>query len=147
MSLMIALGIAWLAADIADTVQAELKKFEGEWRIEKIVTADGEQTPDAMPEQLLTFVGKTWSFGNILAGEITSLDPRAMPSLIDMIGRPKNNADNKQEPILIEGIYRLDGDQLLLHVHVGSDRNRPTNFDKPTAANTALLTLKRVKSN
>ena len=129
-----------LAADPSDAMKADLAAFQGEWRIENAQTVDVDQTTDGLAGQSMTFAGKSWTFGTIIEGKLDSVDPSTDPKAIDMTAVPKDG-----DPLPIEGVYKLTGDTLVLSVHVGADRNRPTGFDKPTDTGTVLLTLKRAK--
>jgi uncharacterized protein (TIGR03067 family) len=46
---------------------------------------------------------------------------------------------------VLEAIYKLDGDTLMMAVHVGEAKKRPDKFESPKDSNVVFITLKLEK--
>jgi uncharacterized protein (TIGR03067 family) len=69
------------------------------------------------------------------------LDPTKKPRTIDIIMKtPK--ADKKRT---IEGVYKLEGDELTICIPLGRDKPRPTEFKAEEGSLRSLIVLKRKK--
>ena len=44
-----------------------------------------------------------------------------------------------------ESIYKVDGDTLMLAVHIGEGKKRPEKFESPKDSGVVFITLKREK--
>jgi uncharacterized protein (TIGR03067 family) len=89
----------------------------------------------------LTIKGTSWSFpATGEKGEVVALDPTCNPRLIDLKAVTRSG-----KTFTREGIYKKDGDTLLISIKQGEDKKRPTTFDTPTEAGTVLFVLKRAK--
>lgn len=134
--LILALG----ADPLSDAAKKELKKLEGEWIVKSIENSEGKQ--DAGDELItLTFAGtKVSAFPWNQDSEIVALDPTANPKTVDMKVVRKGRED-----IIGEGIYKINGDTLVLVTYQGKDKKRPTSFDKPTEDKTIIWNCQRAK--
>ena len=118
----------------------ELKKLEGEWVVKSIETSEGKQ--DVGDELItLTFTGSKLTFfpGN-QDSEVIALDAAANPKTLDVKVTRKGREDQ-----FGEGIYRIDGDTLVIVTYQGKAKMRPTSFDKPTDDKTIIWTCTRAK--
>jgi uncharacterized protein (TIGR03067 family) len=111
--------------------------IEGEWVIQSYVLGGREDNTERGEKVQL-------SEGLLVVGENEkiryTLDPKADPPRIDMTPLRRN-----QELIL--GIYKLDGDTLLICCPKGGGAERPTEFKSPTESQIVLMTLKRKKKD
>jgi uncharacterized protein (TIGR03067 family) len=129
---------------LSEAALKELKKLEGRWTFEKIAAkgterekplVEGEVIVLEIKDRRLTAAGRE-------EYEIVALDPAADPKVFDLKTVP---GDPKREGVVVEGIYKLDGDTLVLALHLGRDKNRPSGFDPSKDAATMVWTLKREK--
>jgi uncharacterized protein (TIGR03067 family) len=102
-----------------EAVQKELKRLEGTWscrwlgRNGKKFEADGG---------LLTIKGGRWYAGDKAVASYT-IDPTTSPKLLDVTDLLE------EKGLMAEGIYRLDGDRLVICLYAGGGvRQRPLEF-------------------
>ena len=113
-------------------------KLEGEWKVES-----WEQLGQMLE------LSADWSFkgdkytlnmgANLEEGSI-KLDTAKKPHTIDLKITGGNCAGNDQF-----GIYKFDGDKLIVCLAWPGDKDRPTEFKSTADARTILITLKRPK--
>lgn len=132
--------------ELPEATQKELKKLEGKWKVVKFLDSAREIEIGTDKRDLFwTFKGAvvTLEFGYAENEtlKIAALDPGTDPKCIDLIEMTKGQPDRT-----LEGVFKIDGDTLLLALHVSNDsKQRPVGFDKPTDRQTIVWTLKRVK--
>jgi uncharacterized protein (TIGR03067 family) len=129
------------ADPLNEAARKELKALEGAWIVQRIEAEGKKHEPAADQRMELTIQGTKWSFRPTgEQGEVAALDPSCNPRLIDL-----TSIRAGREPLLREGIYKLNGDTLTIVLYHGKDTKRPTSFDTPTEAATVLFVLKRAK--
>ncbi len=122
-----------------EAAKKDLQALQGDWILQSIEENGMKVELGDDQQAILTFKDTQWSFPPTKQqGEVIALDPTTNPKRIDMKSTPEG-----REASVREGIYKLDGDSLILCL--GKGKNRPTNFDPPKEAGTTLTTLKRVK--
>jgi uncharacterized protein (TIGR03067 family) len=135
-SLLIGLALV-VGAPAPKDAKADPSKVEGDWVAESYILGGKESEREK---------GRVFRFAD---GKITmvgrredveyKLDPKADPPHIDLIPIGKEKAD----PIL--GIYKLDGDTLVICFPKGGKADRPAKFESPDGSQIVLLKLKREK--
>lgn len=143
---MLAVGIVGLAGVFTQAApglkgkddKSDLKKLEGDWTIESWVQFGNTVPMDA-----------TWSFkgdkytltmpANTEDGSI-KIDQEKKPATIDL-NITGGNCSGKEQP----GIYKFDGETLLVCLAWPGTTDRPTEFTSTAANRTILVTLKRKK--
>jgi uncharacterized protein (TIGR03067 family) len=118
-------------------VQKELKRLEGTWgcrwlgRNGKKFEADGG---------LLTIKGRRWYVGEKAVASFT-IDPTTTPKVIDVTDLLEENG------LMAEGIYRLDGDRLVICLYAGGGvRQRPLEFATELGSEKFLYWYERVQA-
>jgi uncharacterized protein (TIGR03067 family) len=130
--------------ELSDAAKKELKKFEGKWRVSKMIRADGEMEAGPNdPVPVLEFKGRKILADGKEVGEVATLEPSADPKCLDV--KTLMRSGEVPEGGTIETIYKFDGDALTLAVYLGEGKKRPANFDAPKEAGTVVIVLKRVK--
>jgi uncharacterized protein (TIGR03067 family) len=120
--------------------KADLKKLQGDWKIESW---------EQIGQQL--GVTGTWTFkddkytldqsGNLEEGTI-KLDTSKKPAVLDL-DITAGNCKGKLQP----GIYKFDGDTLVLCFAWPGTTERPTEFSSTMDNRCILITLKRAKKD
>jgi uncharacterized protein (TIGR03067 family) len=129
---------------LSEAGQKELKKLEGKWKAVKAVTNGLEETPEMGGEEVVVeFKGRKAVVNGKDFFEIATLDPSTDPKCIDL----KSVVD--QGPItkgtVFESIYKFDGDDLVLAIHMGADKKRPAKFESEKDSGVVVVTMKREK--
>jgi RNA polymerase sigma factor (sigma-70 family) len=118
----------------------ENDKLEGEWIVTGAMkNGQGPADKDEVIGQKLTFTADRMKFGPFEAEwkNDASKSPRQIDCTI--LEGPENEKGK-----VAQGVYKLDGDKLTLHLsHPGSER--PADFESKAGANCILLMLERVK--
>jgi uncharacterized protein (TIGR03067 family) len=131
-------------------VAEELKKLEGTWTVVAIVQGGMELPAESLGESMTFKKGKLTFRGNSEDAEPEvahfRLDPACNPKVIDFDDSGNNFKDAEA---IVEGVYRLDGDTLLLCINwEGGEAvkgNRPTALESKEGAPARLITMKRQK--
>jgi uncharacterized protein (TIGR03067 family) len=134
-SYLFGLAIIAMTSAITDPPKKD-PKIDGEWAAEKLMYG-GKEMDDAKGKH---FVFKEGKMTAVEDKETISykLDGGADPKRIDL-----DFDDTK--PIL--GIYKLEGDVLVICFPKGGRGERPTKFESPAGSRISLMTLKRVKKD
>jgi len=114
----------------------------GEWVPESAVIGGKLDPPPAGAMLTFTKDGKClMKEGTEAPVETTfTIDPKKDPAEID-IGEPRA----AMAAIAMKGIYKFDGESLLICLAIGGER--PKTFASPAGSATMLITLKRAKKN
>ena len=128
---------------LSEAAEKELKKFEGKWNLVKEITPEGER--EAAEERVLEIKGRklTVTLQEKIELEISSLDPTTDPKCIDLKTLAKTGGI--PEGVVIEAIYKFDGDTLTMAGYAGEAKKRPANFDAPKDPGHGIWVLKRIK--
>jgi uncharacterized protein (TIGR03067 family) len=141
-SLLIGLALA-VSAPAKDAPKKEAL-LVGEWVAEKMVM-DGLEVPvgPGVTDLRLTFgadgTGTSQLVGAAPYPITYKADAKKDPPEIDLLPQ----AGKSDEPGV--GVYRLDGDTLVLCLAFGKGAARPKKFASPAGSDALLITLKRVK--
>lgn len=143
------LALALVAAAPADdkkadeTTKAEMKKMEGNWTFEKIVTAEGNERPaDELKAMTLEVKDDTRVVkrdGKPLVKSTFKIDPKASPKTID-VSVVEGPEETKGKTLY--GVYELDGDTFKICLSV-EGKDRPKKVE--SGEGVVLQVFKRVK--
>jgi uncharacterized protein (TIGR03067 family) len=124
--------------ELPPTYKDDKERLQGRWVAESVEVDQGKQLPDEMRAQLtLTFTGNTMRATMPQAEEATfHLDETAKPKQIDIIG-----ADRKGR----FGIYRFDGNRLVLCMGEDDKKDRPTEFTSKGGTKRMLGVFKNIE--
>ena len=137
-----------IPSPFSEAAKKELKTLAGNWEYVKAHAKEGMIDIASMNAHILTIDGAKWEIRPKDSEEvreravIIALDPSTDPKILDLKTIPRNP---KREGSVVEGIYKIDGDTLVLVTYVGRDKKRPADFDVPKETETFVWTLKRVK--
>jgi len=141
-SLLVSLALA-VGAPGKDPAPKDGPSIVGEWVGEKAV-AGGKEQP--VPDGGITFIFTADGKLTVKEGKrdkndtgTYKADSKKEPAEIDIIP-----PEDKKEPTVL-GIYKVDGDMLMLCFGRGKAGSRPTTFESPEGAQTIVITLKRAK--
>ncbi len=118
-------------------------RIQGSWAVVSVDRTGPAVPAGALTDQKLTITGKTFQFGDADVGTIV-LDPNTSPKQIDLLrDQGRIAADSLFGRIGPIGIYRFDGDQLVLCV--GEEKDRPRAFAPNSAfPSRMVIRLKRI---
>ncbi len=129
------------SASLAADADADLKALEGTWILDA-ATLDGRDHRDDFKGMKLILKGTDYTIEfaeNSDKGTFT-INAEKSPKWIDIKTGAKGPFFGKTLP----GIYKLDGDTLVLCLH-GEAKTRPGEFDAKVKTRNMLLTYKREK--
>jgi uncharacterized protein (TIGR03067 family) len=126
-------------SDKAKAAAEELRRLDGTWEVEALVT-DGQETrrPTRGHTRLTLKGGKfTYLFkdGTVADDGTVAVDPTATPKTIDISGR--GNAD-------VPGVYELKKDELRIYV-APPGKPRPPKLESKEGSGHILFIYKRVE--
>lgn len=136
--------VSMTAMALAQDATTEQKLVEGKWVIESVEYDNGENEPrDNFEKVVVTFKGSVMTSTNVINGtehtqdSTMTLDPTRNPKTIDL----------EQMGERARGIYRLQGEELLICINEGVvNESRPTEFKTTKDSGFQLWKLKRVKN-
>lgn len=141
--LLVLASALFLLPAVAIAADAELKQFQGKWEVVELVE-DGKTIPREAIEEWLPSGGKFEITDNAVLStdpddgkkqvKIFSLDETQFPKGIDLSTKDKKDG---------LGIYRFDGDRLILCFADPETSKRPTEFSAKEGSNQILMTLSR----
>jgi uncharacterized protein (TIGR03067 family) len=141
---VLAVGLVLNAAAAQDeSVEKELAKFQGTWKVLKYEAADKQPPPDDLREKT-RFVFKGDKLRITVDGKADDettiiIEPKKKPRAITMVGTRGRNKGK-----LAPGIYEFDGDTLRICA-AAPGQKRPEEFKSVSGSKTAVLTLQREK--
>jgi uncharacterized protein (TIGR03067 family) len=139
-------GVGAVAVGYAQAVAAEDKKpdkdrLQGEWKVVSIKLGGMDHPRKDDVGGVMTFKGDSMSLEPYKA--TFKLDPATDPKQVDFTLTESPNEGEKGQVSL--GIYKLDGDKLIIHsAHPGAT-DRPTGFESKEGQASMVFTLERVK--
>jgi uncharacterized protein (TIGR03067 family) len=132
------LAVGTVAAADKDT---ELKALEGAWILDAAELEGRDHTDDfAGMKLILKGTDYTIEFGENSDKGTFTINVEKKPKWIDIQTGAKGPFMGK----LLPGIYKIDGDKLILCAHADA-KTRPTEFDAKEKTRNMLLTYKREK--
>lgn len=143
--MLVGLSGLTLATSLAMAKDSEVERFHGKWKVVELVE-DGKVIPEEVISEWLPSGGRFTIAENALQFidhtdgkkqvKLFTLDETQSPKGIDLQSR-----DKKRESW---GIYRFDGEQLIVCLSDPEDTERPTSFSAKTGSKRMLLTLERI---
>src|SRR5262245_27712809 len=134
-------SLLFASAAVAADADAELKALEGNWVIDAAKLDGRDHTDDyAGMRLILKGTDYTIEFGENSDKGTFSVNAEKMPKWIDIKTGAKGPFMGKTLP----GIYKIDGDKLVLCCHADAE-TRPGDFDAKSKTRNMLLTYKREK--
>lgn len=134
-----------IAGPLASAKDGEVERFHGKWKVVELVE-DGKVIPEEVISEWLPSGGRFTIAENALQFtdhtdgkkqvKLFTLDETQSPKGIDLQGR-----DKKRESW---GIYKFDGEQLIVCLSDPEDSERPTSFSAKTGSKRMLMTLQRI---
>jgi len=135
--------------ELSAEAKKEVKKIEGKWKAVKAMVDGKEEAPEGGEELIVEFVGNKMivNQGPAERGkvelEIAALDPTTTPKCIDF--KSLSERPGLQKGTVIEGIYKLDGDTLVIALNPLGGSDRPDKFESPKDSKFIVITFERVK--
>jgi uncharacterized protein (TIGR03067 family) len=130
--------------ELTEAAKKDLKKLEGVWKAVKGIKDGEEETQNAGEEDLsIEFKGRTMLLKGKEYFEVTGLDTTTDPKFIDF--KTVIAAGPLPKGSVFEGIYKLDGDTLVLAVFEEGGTSRPTKFESAKGSKVVLITFERQK--
>jgi uncharacterized protein (TIGR03067 family) len=139
--LLFLVGFALRAQD-SDAAKQELKKLEGDWKVEKVEAGNTTATPDQLKDlKSVTFKGNTFTSiaGAAKVEGTVKIDPSKRPKTMDILFKGGQDKD-----VTYRAIYSLDGDDLKM-CGTRASKDRPKDFDVKDKPDQTLMVFKRVK--
>src|SRR5262245_42165810 len=103
---------------LSEAAEKELKKLEGKWKAVKAVANGNEETPmmDGA-DVVIEFKGRKLLLNDKEVLEVAALDPSTDPKILDL--KALVDMGGLRKDTVLEAIYKLDGDTLMLALHMG----------------------------
>jgi uncharacterized protein (TIGR03067 family) len=117
------------------------EKLQGEWKVVSIRLGGQDHPHKDQVGEVMTFKDDGMELGSFKA--TFKLDPAADPRQVDFTLTESPDPNQKGQVSL--GIYKLDGDKLLIHAAHPGAGDRPTDFESKDGQVSMLFTLERVK--
>ena len=135
----LAVALAVVGGTAAQDKKTDKEMILGDWKV-VTVQVGGKDVRDKLPRKIVTFRGDKVT---VMGDAEYKLDPSKNPKQIDVTVSEGPN-DGPDQKGTHPGIYKLDGDKLVIH-QAQPGQDRPTGFESKDGTKTLLLTLERVK--
>lgn len=125
-----------------DDAKKELEKLKGTWKLTSEVDSGQQIPPDAMGE---IFVFNGDNVVNKVGAKVTDefqikLNPAKSPKEIDLIPLKEPN-----KGVPSPGIYKVEGNKLVICVNFAPGSKRPTGFDSNQTNRNIILTMEKME--
>jgi uncharacterized protein (TIGR03067 family) len=129
--------------ELTEAALKELKKFEGKWRVARIIASGTDLSPVDDSTMLIEFKGRKIVFNNKEVMEVATLDAASDPKCIGL--KALTDVSTLRKGTVYEFSYKLDGETILLAINPGEGKKRPEKFESPKDSGVVVMTLKREK--
>jgi uncharacterized protein (TIGR03067 family) len=145
-----AIVLTFVAACLAVTAAfagnaAEMKKFDGKWKVTRLETEGQQVGSDDVPALSLKFEGAelVYDSGEGEKKGTYKIDPEKTPKEIDISHKSPTGEDET-----LKGIYKFEDKKLILCLPVpgAGDVGRPSEFKTVTGSKLILITLEHPAS-
>ncbi len=144
------------AAKKDQKLKPDTEQLQGAWKVVKAVTNGKKEFDDADLDATMTVRSETLFVKVTKRGQVEKdadffvfkLDATTTPKLIDLADWEQGFEANDK---VIEGVYSLDGDTLMICFRIGAFseyseiKNRPPTLESKEGSNTTVWTLKKQK--
>lgn len=132
-------------ADKKEKGKSDKETIQGNWEVVSLLSDKGasEREAERLKSAVWVFEKEKilwkWEAVDKIKAASFKLDPTKMPKTIDVTRPPRKPKRH------IEGIYKLEGDDLTICIPLGRDKPRPTEFKVEEGGKRTLIVLKRKK--
>jgi uncharacterized protein (TIGR03067 family) len=130
--------------ELPEAAQKELKKLEGKWKATKLVVEGREEEPQMDGRDVIVeFKARKFLLADKDLFQVATLDPTTNPKLLDFKAVMDMGEISKGKTY--EGIYKLDGDTLVVALYIGEGQKRPEKFESAEGSRVVVVTFQREK--
>ena len=127
---------------------SEWKKMEGKWNMQQIVFAGRVAEDKPFDERIFVFKDGhlKCSLTHNPKGFQVQLNESTKPKSVDLVDATtilKRQGGSEEQKSVVQGIYRFDGDNLLLSLAAPGEKERPREFDSKAGSKIVAVTLTR----
>ncbi len=128
--------------ELSEAGKKELKKLEGKWKATEVLVEGKEETPPES-ESIVEFKGRKFLLGGNELFDVAALDPSTAPKILDF--KALRDMGEIKKDTTYEGIYKLDGDTLVVALYIGEGSKRPDKFESAKDSKVVVVTFKKEK--
>jgi uncharacterized protein (TIGR03067 family) len=129
--------------ELTEAALKELKKFESQWKVVKIIASGTDLSPVDDTAVLIEFKGRKVVFKDKEVLEVATLDAASDPKCIAL--KALADVSTLSKGTVYEFIYKFDGETVVLAINPGEGKKRPEKFESAKDSGVVVVTLKREK--